>query len=166
MQPMQPMQPKSSRLVRVARDMVRWRSFALPVLVFLFAYTVVLYWRAFAVGVLSDGWVLLEIGSRGFREAPFVLLDYHTIPVTNLLMAVLWKLYGLTEWKYQLTNLAELLLVGWLVYLLGCTLFRQPRVGLCVARQRLRRALHLCAPRRRLCRAVRAARRDRTADRR
>lgn len=130
MPPMQPMPPTSSRLVRVARDVVRWRSFALPVLVFLFAYTVVLYWRAFAVGVLSDGWVLLEIGSRGFREAPFVLLDYHTIPVTNLLMAVLWKLYGLTEWKYQLTNLAELLLVGWLVYLLGCTLFRQPRVGL------------------------------------
>lgn len=119
-----------NRLVRAARDMVQWRSFALPVLVFLFAYTVVLYWRAFAVGVLSDGWVLLEIGSRGFSGAPFVLLDYHTIPVTNLLMAVLWKLYGLAEWKYQLTNLAELLLVGWLVYLLGCVLFRQPRVGL------------------------------------
>ena len=43
---------------------------------------------------------------------------------------------------------------------------RQPRVGLCLARQRLRRALHLCAPRGRLCGPVCSARRDRTADRR
>jgi hypothetical protein len=108
----------------------QWNCFALPVLVFLSVLVAVLYQRAFGVGVLSDGWVLLEIGSRGFRKAPFVLLSYHTLPVTNLFMAVLWKLFGLTERWYQLTNLAEFILVGWLLHLLGCTLFRQARIGL------------------------------------
>lgn len=120
----------AERYLRLARKTVQKGSFALPVLVLLSVYVTVLYWRAFAVGVLSDGWVLLEIGSQGFLEAPFVLLSYHTIPVTNVFMAVLWNLFGLTESWYQLTNLAELVLVGWLVYLLGCTLFRQARVGL------------------------------------
>jgi len=77
--------------------------------------------------------VLLEIGSRGFRQAPFVLLSYHTIPVTNLFMAALWKLFGLADRWYQVVNLAELVLVGWLIYLLGCALFRQARVGLLAA---------------------------------
>lgn len=103
---------------------------AVPVLVLLALYTAILYARAFAIGVLSDGWVLLEIGSRGFREAPFVLLDYHTIPVTNLLMVVLWKVVGLAEQWYQVVNLAEFVLVGWALYLFGAALFRQPRVGL------------------------------------
>jgi hypothetical protein len=120
----------SNRLARWARDAVQWRCFALPVLSLLSLWVAVLYRRAFAVGVLSDGWVLLEIGSRGFRKAPFVLLSYHTIPVTNLLMTVLWKLFGPAERWYQLANLAGFILVGWLVYLLGCSLFRQPRIGL------------------------------------
>jgi hypothetical protein len=120
----------SNRLARWARHAVQWRSFALPVLSLLAVWVAVLYRRAFAVGVLSDGWVLLEIGSRGFRKAPFVLLSYHTIPVTNLLMAVLWKLFGTTERWYQLANLAGFVLVGWLLYLLGCSLFRQARIGL------------------------------------
>src|SRR5262245_52802073 len=119
-----------NRLIRLARDTVHRGPFALPVLALLAVYVAVLYRRAFAVGVLSDGWVLLEIGSRGFRKAPAVLLSYHTIPVTNLLMAVLWKVFGLTEYWYQLANLAGLVLVGWLIYLLGGALFRQPRIGL------------------------------------
>jgi len=118
------------RLARLARNTLQWRSFALPVLGLLALSIVVLYRRAFAVGVLSDGWVLLEIGSRGFRQAPFVLLSYHTIPVTNLLMAALWKTFGLAERWYQIANLAELAVVGWLLYLLGCSLFRQARIGL------------------------------------
>jgi len=121
--------PETRQRPALARALL-WGPYAFPVLVLLAVYVAVLYWRAFAVGVLSDGWVLLEIGSQGFRKAPSVLLSYHTIPVTNLLMAALWKLFGLTERGYQLTNLAELVLVGWLLYLLGCALFRQPRVGL------------------------------------
>lgn len=120
----------SNRLARWARNAVQWRCFALPVLSLLSLWVAVLYRRAFAVGVLSDGWVLLEIGSRGFRESPFVLLSYHTIPVTNLLMTVLWKLFGTAERWYQLANLAGFVLVGWLLYLLGCSLFRQPRIAL------------------------------------
>src|SRR6476646_3715986 len=107
-----------------------WNCFGLPVLAFFSGFVAVLYHRAFGVGVLSDGWVLLEIGSRGFYKAPFVLLSYHTLPVTNLFMAVLWKLFGLTQRWYQLTNLTEFILVGWLLHLLGCTLFRQARIGL------------------------------------
>jgi hypothetical protein len=119
-----------NRLLRRVGDRLQPGPYALPVLALLAVYTGVLYRRALAVGVLSDGWVLLEIGSRGFRQAPFTLLSYHTIPVTNLLMAVLWKLFGLSERWYQAVNLTELVLVGWLIYLLGCALFRQPRVGL------------------------------------
>jgi hypothetical protein len=122
--------PMSNRFARWARHAVQWRSFALPVLSLLAVWVAVLYRRAFAVGVLSDGWVLLEIGSQGFRKAPFVLLSYHTIPVTNLLMAVLWKMFGTAERWYQLANLAGFVLVGWLLYLLGCSLFRQARIGL------------------------------------
>jgi|GEM_PF-3355297 len=102
----------------------------LPVLALLAVYVLALYRRALALGVLSDGWVLLEIGSRGLRKAPFVLLSYHTIPVTNLLMAVLWKLFGLHERLYQAANLAELTLVGWLLFQVGRALFRQTRVAL------------------------------------
>jgi hypothetical protein len=45
------------------------RCFGLPILVFLSVFVAVLYQRAFGVGVLSDGWVLLEIGRQGFRKA-------------------------------------------------------------------------------------------------
>src|SRR6266852_2716831 len=85
--------------------------YAFPVLAFLTLYVGVLYRRAIAVGVLSDGWVLLEIGCR---KAPSVLLSYHWIPVTNLFMATLWRSFGLEERWYQALNLGELVLVGWL----------------------------------------------------
>lgn len=113
---------------RIARAL-RAGPYALPVLALLTVYAGVLYRRALVVGVLSDGWVLLEVGSLGFRKAPFVVLSYHTIPVANVFMAVLWKLFGLAEKWYQVVNLAGMLLVGWLVYLLGCVLFRQPRIA-------------------------------------
>jgi hypothetical protein len=93
------------------------------------AYTFLLYRRGLSVGVLSDGWELLRIGSLGLLRAPFVLLSYHTIPVTNLFVAVLWKLFGLHEPAYQILNIAELALVGTVVGLLGYVL-DQPRVGL------------------------------------
>jgi hypothetical protein len=103
---------------------------ALPILLLLGVYTGFLYRRGAGIGVLSDGWHLLEIGSRGLFEAPKVTLSYHTIPVANLLFAVLWKTFGLWERGYQLANLAEMTVVGWLIYLLGCALFRQPRIAL------------------------------------
>ena len=93
-------------------------------------YTAVFYWRAFDSGLISDSWVMLEIGSRGLARAPFAILSYHLIPVANLFTAVLWKLFGLAEPWYQFLNLAELAIVGWLVYRLGRQLFAEARVGL------------------------------------
>ena len=104
--------------------------FGLPVLLLLAGYTAIFYWRAFASGVISDGWVLLEIGSRGLARAPFAILSYHAIPVANLFIAILWKLFGLKEPWYQLLNLAELTTVGWLLYRLGRHLFAEARIGL------------------------------------
>lgn len=121
-----PRAPLASRLLRRGYH-------ALPVLALLALWTAVLYARALAVGVLSDGWVLLEIGSLGVRKAPFVLLSYHTIPVTNLFMAVLWKLFGLHQLRYQALNLAELTLTGWLLYRVGRAFFGQARVALFAA---------------------------------
>lgn len=106
------------------------RYSALLVLLLFGVYTTVFYWRALSSGVISDGWVLLEIGSRGFAKAPFAQLAYHVIPVAHLFTAGLWKLFGLDESWYQLLNLAELTVVGWLVFLLGGRLFAEPRTGL------------------------------------
>lgn len=106
---------------------------ALLVLLLLGLFMGVLYRRAVGIGVLSDGWVLLEIGNRGLLEAPKVMLSYHTIPVTNFFSAVMWRLFGFWERGYQLANLASMTLIAWLVYLLGCRLFRQPRIGLLAA---------------------------------
>ncbi|HEV7785312.1 MAG TPA: hypothetical protein VGQ28_08245, partial [Thermoanaerobaculia bacterium] len=107
--------------------------YALPVLALLAVWVLALYRPALTLGVLSDGWVLLEIGSRGLLRAPFVLLSYHTIPVTHLFNAMLWKLFHLHETAYQLANLFEMGLVGWLIYLLGTPLFKRPRVALLAA---------------------------------
>lgn len=104
--------------------------FGLPVLLLFAGYTAIFYWRAFASGVISDGWVLLEIGSRGLARAPFATLSYHAIPVANLFIAILWKLFGLAEPWYQFLNLAELATVGWLLYRLGRHLFAEARIGL------------------------------------
>jgi hypothetical protein len=109
---------------------VRRRAHAVAVPALLAVYTGILYWRALGAGVISDGWVLLGIGSRGLREAPFVLLPAHTIPVANLFMAVLWKLFGLHQPGYQIVNLAELALAGGLLYATGRVLFGQARVAL------------------------------------
>ncbi len=112
---------------------LRRADHALPVLALLAVWVLVLYRQALTLGVLSDGWVLLEIGSRGLLRAPLALLGYHTIPVTHLFDAVMWKLFHLHETPYQLVNLAEMGLVGWLAYVLGCTLFGRPRIGLLAA---------------------------------
>jgi hypothetical protein len=115
------------------RRVLAWGNASLLVLLLLGIFTGFLYRRAVGIGVLSDGWVMLEIGSRGLLEAPKVMLSYHTIPVTNLFSAVLWKVFGTWERGYQLTNLAEMVVLAWLIYLLGCKLFRQPRIGLLAA---------------------------------
>src|SRR5689334_8106773 len=115
------------------RRVLAWGNASLLVLLLLGIFTGFLYRRAVGIGVLSDGWVMLEIGSRGLLEAPKVMLSYHTIPVTNFFSAMLWKVFGTWERGYQLTNLAEMVVLAWLIYLLGCRLFRQPRIGLLAA---------------------------------
>ena len=102
-----------------ARRALAWGTGSLLVLLLLGIVTGVLYRRAVGIGVISDGWVLLEIGNRGLLEAPKVMLSYHTIPVTNFFSAVLWRLFGFWERGYQLTNLAAMTLLAWLVFLLG-----------------------------------------------
>lgn len=114
---------------RRADSILRWRSGLVPVSLTLVLFTFVLYRRALAVGVLSDGWELLGIGSLGVRKAPFELLSYHTIPVTNLFNAILWKLFGLHETLYQVLNILELALVACVLYVVGCVLLRQPRIA-------------------------------------
>ena len=110
-----------------ARDrlagLMRWGSAALPVLALLSLATAVLRWRELRCGVLSDAWALLRIASMGLPEALFVELSYHVIPVTHLISTVLWNLFGMWEPGYQIVNLAELVLAGWLLYLFGLRLF-------------------------------------------
>src|SRR3954465_5922239 len=96
---------------RRADRALQWRSSVLPVSALLIAYTFLLYRRGLGVGLISDGWELLEIGSLGFRRAASYLLGYHTIPVTNTFVALLWKLFGLHEAAYQILNIAEVALV-------------------------------------------------------
>jgi hypothetical protein len=112
-------------LLRRAPDL-----FGPPALLLFAAYVAIFYRRAFSSGVISDGWVMLEIGSRGLAKAPLALLSYHIIPIANLFVALLWKLFGLRELAYQVLNLAELAIVGWLVARLGNRLFAETRVGL------------------------------------
>jgi hypothetical protein len=100
-----------------------------PVSAVLVLFTFAVYRRALGLGVLSDGWELLGIASLGVRRAPFQLLSYHTIPVTNLFNAILWKMFGLHETPYQLLNIGELALVACVLYAVGCVLFRQPRIA-------------------------------------
>src|SRR4051794_6286954 len=104
--------------------------FGLPALLLFALFTAIVYRRALASGGVGGGRVMLEIGRRGPAAAPFVLLSYHVIPVANLFVAVLWKLFGLHELAYQVLNLLELTLVGWLVARLGRRLFAEARVSL------------------------------------
>ena len=105
--------------------------FGLPALLLFALFTAILYRQAFDSGVIGDSWVLLEIGRRGLATAPFVVLSYHFIPVANLFVAILWKLFHLHELAYQALNLLELALVAWLVARLGRILFfAEARVGL------------------------------------
>ncbi len=104
--------------------------FGLPALLLFALFTAILYRRAFASGLIGDSWVLLEIGRRGITKAPFVLLSYHFIPVANLFVALLWKLFRLHEAAYQALNLLELAVVAWLAARLGRGLFAEARVGL------------------------------------
>jgi hypothetical protein len=115
--------------VRRVDAILRWRSGFVPVSAVLVLFTFALYRRALGVGVISDGWELLGIASLGVRRAPFELLSYHTIPVTNLFNAILWKMFGLHEICYQLLNIGELALVACTLYGVGCVLFRQPRIA-------------------------------------
>jgi hypothetical protein len=64
--------------------------FGLPVLAFLSAFVAVLYQRAFGVGVLSDGWVLLEIDRQGS-----VRLLSSSFPITPSRTPIFsWRCFG------------------------------------------------------------------------
>lgn len=106
--------------------LLRWGHASLPVLALLTLATSVLRWRELRCGIISDAWELLYIANLGLPEALFVRLSYHVIPVTHLLTTILWKIFGFWEPGYQLVNLAELVVAGWLVYLFGVRLFRGP----------------------------------------
>lgn len=112
------------------RRLLAWQFGALPVLALLTVVTVVLYWRSRSCGIMSDSWGLLWIATLGIPEALFYKLSYHIIPVTHLLNVILWKIWGLWEPGYQLTNLAELGLSAWVLYFLGMRLFRRRQVAL------------------------------------
>ncbi len=111
----------------------RHRAWGLAVLLGLAGLIGVAYREAFGIGVFSDGWVLLEIGSKGFLKAPTILLSYHTIPVTNLFTALLWWLFGMHRLAYQAVNLAEFVLVAWLLYLLGLEILADRRAAITAA---------------------------------
>lgn len=95
--------------------------------------TALFYWRALSCGVISDGWVVLAISAQGPLEAMKVRLSYHIIPVTFLFTSILWKLFGLWEPGYQITNLAQLGISAWMLYLLGMRLFGRVRIALLAA---------------------------------
>jgi hypothetical protein len=103
------------------------------VLVVLGAYTLALYWPSLACGVISDAWHLLYIGSRPLGEALSTRLDYHFIPGTHFLNAVLWRLLGLRDGLYQVVNLAEIWMVGAALYFVGRQLFSRASVALLAA---------------------------------
>lgn len=115
------------------RRVLTWQSGSVLVLALLAVTTGFLYWRALRCGILSDAWVVLEIGSRGPLEAMKVRLSYHIIPVTFLLTSILWKLFGLWEPGYQIANLAQLGISAWMLYLLGLRLFGRVRIALLAA---------------------------------
>lgn len=96
------------------RDLAAW---LVPVALGL--YTLVLYWPGLSGGLISDGWALLYIGSLPLGDALSTRLDYHFIPGTHFLNAVLWRLLGVRDGLYQVVNLAELWLVGVALYLVG-----------------------------------------------
>lgn len=131
--------PKKRTSVRPAptgsliRRVLTWQSGSVPVLALLAVTTVLLYWRALSCGIISDGWVVLAIGSQGPLEAMKVRLSYHIIPVTFLFTSILWKLFGLWEPGYQITNLAQLGISAWMLYLLGLRLFGRVRIALLAA---------------------------------
>jgi hypothetical protein len=115
------------------RRVLTWRSGSVPVLALLAVTTAILYWRALSCGIISDGWVVLAIGSQGPLEAMQVRLSYHIIPVTFLLTSILWKVFGLWEPGYQIANLAQLGISAWMLYLLGLRLFGRVRIALLAA---------------------------------
>jgi hypothetical protein len=92
-------------------------------------WMIAFYWPAFSLGVVSDGWALLGIGSLPLRDAAATPLEYHIIPVTHLLNALLWRSFGLHESAYQWLNLTELLAVAVLLYRVGLRLFDRPLVA-------------------------------------
>lgn len=96
-------------------------------------YTLVLYWPGLSCGLISDGWALLYIGSRSLGEALSTRLDYHFIPGTHFLNAVLWRLLGPRDGLYQVINLAELWLVGVALYVVGRQLFDRASIAFLAA---------------------------------
>ena len=56
-------------------------------------------------------------------------MGYHYIPVAEAFTWLLWRLSGLHVTRYQVLNLAELVLVAWALYLFGTALLRRPWIS-------------------------------------
>jgi hypothetical protein len=102
----------------------------LPVFALLALYGLALYWPGRGIGVLSDGWTLLENCSHGWSEVLTKVTAYHSIPVANVLNASLWRLFHLHQTGYQAENLFGIVAVSWAIYLLGVRLFGRGPVPL------------------------------------
>ncbi len=109
----------------------RWRDTGALAAIALFAAA--LYWPATRCGLVSDGWALLYIGSRPWRQALTTRLSYHFIPGTHLLNVVQWRVLGLHDAWYQAVNLLGLALVAAALYLLGRRLFGRADLALLAA---------------------------------
>lgn len=79
----------------------------------------VFYRDSLGIGLLSDAYYILDHVRHGFLHALTWDHSYHYVPVTNLFLALLWKLSGLHGPDYQGVSLLQLVLNSWLLFFLG-----------------------------------------------
>ncbi len=99
---------------------------ALLVLALLASYAFVQHAGLRRVGFVSDSWAILFQAEPGFLSAVSTPLGYHYVPVFSAFARVLWLLFGWHEALYAWSNLAMLVLVAWLAFLLGRRVLGHP----------------------------------------
>lgn len=104
----------------------RSRLQALLVLVLLAGYAFVQHAGLRRVGFVSDSWAILFQAEPGFLAAVSTPLGYHYVPVFSAFTRVLRLLFGWHEALYAWSNLALLVLVAWLAFLLGRRVLGHP----------------------------------------
>ena len=78
---------------------------------------------------MADSWVVLDQSRHGVQQMLRSTVGYHYIPVAEAFTWLLWRLSGLHVTRYQVLNLAELVLVAWAFYLFGTALLRRPWIS-------------------------------------